>query len=208
MMRLAQPSLPQRNGARTAVGGFTLIEILVVVAMLAIIMTIGIPFIRTAIDNGKGMTKAVKDIQEACSHARAIAILQQTTTELRIRPGDGVFEVGTSSSGTSSMRDTTFSPDVSGNEWRMEKRSTSSSQGGGGFSAKLPVGIHIEGLGLANDEDWTEEELARVRFYANGTSDEMSVVLLSDENERRNIWLEIVTGLPQIESDPQRFRAR
>ena len=37
MMRLAQLSLKQRNGARTAVGGFTLIEILVVVAMLAII---------------------------------------------------------------------------------------------------------------------------------------------------------------------------
>ena len=47
-----------------------------------------------------------------------------------------------------------------------------------------------------------------MRFYPNGTSDEMSVVLLSDQNERRNIWLEVVTGLPELETDPHRFKVR
>jgi prepilin-type N-terminal cleavage/methylation domain-containing protein len=190
---------------------FTLIEILVVVAIIAVIMTIGVPFIRMAIDNGKGMTKAMKDIQEACSHARAIAILQQTTAELRIRPGDGVFEVSATSSSptTSGGGSDMFSPDVSGQDWRMPSRSSGGRGGEGskGFTATLPTGIRIEGLGV-NGEDWTEDEVAVVRFRANGTCDAMSVVLISDENERRNIWLEVVTGLPEVESDPQKFRAR
>ena len=177
---------------------FTLIELMVVVAIMAIVMTLGVPFMRTAIDGGKGMTRAVKDIQEACSHARATAILQQTTTELVIRPADGTFEVGHSSGKAVSH----FEGD--GGENQPSGRSAS---GGGGFSAKLPTGIVIEGLGV-NGEDWTEDPVARVRFYPNGTSDEMSVVLLSDQNERRNIWLEVVTGLPELETDPHKFKVR
>ena len=84
--------------------------------------------------------------------------------------------------------------------------------GGGGenlsfFSATLSDKITIEGLGI-NGEDWTEDETGRVRFYPNGTSDEMSIVLLSDRQERRNIWLEVVTGLAEFEVDPQKFKAR
>ena len=187
---------------------FTLIELMVVVAIIVFIMMIGILFVWMAIDNGKGMTKAMKDIQEACSHARAIAILQQTTSELRIRPHDGTFDVGASSS--SSRATDTFSPDVNGNEWRTSTRGS----GGGsresvkGFNAKLPEGIQIEGLGI-NGEDWTDDEEARVRFYPNGTCDAMSVVLRSMESdERRNVWLEVVTGLPEVESDLRQFRVR
>ena len=67
--------------------------------------------------------------------------------------------------------------------------------------------IIIEGLGV-NGEDWTEDESARVRFYPNGTSDEMSIVILAENQERRNIWLEVVTGLAEFEVDPQKFKAR
>jgi prepilin-type N-terminal cleavage/methylation domain-containing protein len=185
---------PQGARPHRLMAGFTLIEIMVAIAIIALVLTIGIPFVRMAIDNGKGMTKALKDIQEACSHARAIAILQQTTSELRIRPGDGVFEVGAGSGMASADR-------------AYGRSSGSGGESGKGFNARLPEGIRIEGLGV-NGEDWTEDEVARVRFYANGTCDAMSVVLLSDENERRNIWLEVVTGLPEVETDPQKFRVR
>jgi hypothetical protein len=37
----------------------------------------------------------------------------------------------------------------------------------------------------------------------------MSVVLYRAEtNERRNVWLEVVTGLANIESDPLKFKSR
>ena len=57
-------------------------------------------------------------------------------------------------------------------------------------------------------EDWTEDEEAHVWFYSNGTCDEMSLVLLSDKGERRNIFLEVVTGLAEFEVDPLKFRDR
>ena len=73
---------------------------------------------------------------------------------------------------------------------------------------KLPDGIVIEGLGVNGDE-WTEDEEGRVRFYKDGTSDAMSVVLYrAESNERRNIWLEVITGLAEVETDPTKFKAR
>ena len=187
---------------------FTLLELMVVVAIMAIVMTIGIPFLRTAVDGGKGMTRAVKDIQEACSHARAMAILQQTTTELVIRPRDGVFEVARSSGAKPASHVRYEGKNSDEVEQPVTKPAGGArGAGGSGFSAKLPTGIVIEGLGI-NGEDWTEDSVARVRFYSNGTSDEMSVVLLSDQNERRNLWLEVVTGLPEFETDPHKFKSR
>ena len=83
-------------------------------------------------------------------------------------------------------------------------------KGGGGaasFSITLPAGIRIEGLGV-NGEDWSEDEMARVRFYPNGTCDEMSLIVVSEKNERRNIWLEVVTGFAEFETDPLKFKVR
>jgi prepilin-type N-terminal cleavage/methylation domain-containing protein len=186
--------------------GFTLIEILVVVAIMAIVMTIAIPFIHSTVGKHKGINGAMKDVQEACSNARAFAILQQTTMELRIHPADGVFEVGASAEPTEHSR--LESLDLHGQEWRMADRPAAKGGGGGSFSVKLPEGVVIEGLGV-NGEDWSEDEVARIRFYKDGTSDEMSVVLYRPEsNERRNVWLEVVTGLAEIETDPLKFKAR
>ena len=76
------------------------------------------------------------------------------------------------------------------------------------YPAKLPDGVVVEGLGLSG-EDWTEDPVARVRFYPNGTSDEMSIVLYEPQtNERRNIWLEVITGFPELETDPSKFKVR
>jgi hypothetical protein len=181
----------------------------VVVAIMAIVMTISVPFMNNAFNSPKGMNGAMRMVQEACSTARAWAILQQTPQELRIRPGAGVFEVGAASADASPM-ERLESKNLAGEEWRMADRPSGPTpqRGGGSYSAKLPDGVVVEGLGV-NGEDWTEDEVARVRFYPNGTCDEMSVVLYRPEtNERRNVWLEVVTGLPDIETDPTKFKAR
>ena len=98
-----------------------------------------------------------------------------------------------------------FSPNLEGKDWRM---GSSAGRAGGNFSVTLPTGVFVEGLGV-NGEDWTEDHVARVRFNPNGTSDEMTIVLFRPEsNERRNVWLEVITGLSDIETDPAKFKAR
>lgn len=176
---------------------------MVVVAIMGIVMTISIPTLYRQL-HPESMRKAVEDVVEVCETARARAILDSTEVDLVIHPADRQFDVVAGASRAPQV-DPLFSPDVAGNDWRTPPRSAPS--GGGGFSVRLSNKIMIEGLGI-NGEDYTEDLEGRVRFYPNGTSDEFSIVLLSDRAERRNITLEVVTALADVESNPAKFKAR
>ena len=192
--------------------GFTLIELLVVVAIMGIVMTISVPFMNTAITGNKGINGAMRLVQEACADARALAILRHSTATLTVR-ADGTIDVR--EGGGSTKKSRMESLDVAGNEWRMEDRPlpTGKSSGGGGrvemrhkYPAKLPEGVGVYAI-LANGLDATELEQAEVRFYADGTCDEFNIVLEQPEDgQRRQIWLEITTGITDIETDPSKFR--
>lgn len=201
-MRLKHPS-------RSA---FTLIELMVVVGIIGVIMTIAVPSIYRQL-NPDSMQKAVKDIMEACNNARAYAILNGSDTDLVIHLADKRIEVVPGSS-SSSAPSTVAAPEnrlssqsVSGEEWRMADRPKGGNANAaqGPISVKLSDKIIIEAL-LANGEDATESETARVRFYANGTCDEMNLVLLSDQGENRQIWLDVVTAQADFEVDKAKFR--
>lgn len=196
---------------RTAnLAAFTLIEILVVVAIMSIVLTISVPFMNTAITGNKGITGAMRLVMEACADARALAILKQATATLVVS-SDGTLNVqeGAGSGG----RGRAESLDVAGNEWRMADRSPESGKARGGrvemrnkYPAKLPDGVGIEAI-LANGLDATEAESAEIRFYANGTCDEFNVVIAEPSSgEKRQVWLEITTGLPDFETDQVKFR--
>ena len=72
---------------------FTLIEIMIVVGIIGVIMTMGVPSIVRSLRK-EGMTKAVSDLTEACSAARAAAILSATTSDMVIRPQDRTMTGG------------------------------------------------------------------------------------------------------------------
>ena len=199
-------------GNRQSSLAFTLIELLVVVAIIGIVLTISVPFMNTAISGNKGINGAMRIVQEACADARALAILKQATATMTI---DGEGNINVQEGAGSGGRGRAESLDVAGNEWRMADRPSSGGGGGarGGrvemrqkYPVKLPEGVGIEAI-LANGLDATELEMAEVRFYANGTSDEFNVVLRHPESgEYRQVWLEITTGLPDFETDRAKFR--
>ena len=157
--------------------GFTLIEIMIVVALMALVMAIGIPSFTRAMHKD-GMRKAVSEILEACGEARAQAILYNAPAELVIHPLEGTMQV--------------------------ERHSVSSvdgaapTSGSGGYSLKLPRDVLIELLGV-NSIELQEADEARVKFFPNGTSDDFTLVLHSAQGEIRKISLEIVTGLADLE---------
>jgi len=182
--RMLESRSPTRDGCLGR--AFTLIEIMLVVAIIAIVMTMGIPAIYRLVKL-ESFRQAVSDVMEACSHARARAILQGSTMEVVIRAEDGQITVqGAGSDRSDETANTTGSGEVTGNS------NTSN------FSAQLGknVGVAMLDVNLMNQMDLPE---AHVRFYPNGTSDEFILVLQSEKGEMRKITLESTTGLADVE---------
>ena len=153
---------------RSVTGGFTLIEIMVVVAIIALIIGAGIPSLY-GVFHKEGLRKTTSDILETCQTARAQAILSGAPTELIFHPKDGTCETSTSGVG---------------------------GHGTWAHSAKLEDCI-IEMLDV-NLQECKDFDTAKVRFFPNGTCDEMTLVLRSKNNEWRKISLEITTALPTL----------
>jgi prepilin-type N-terminal cleavage/methylation domain-containing protein len=88
----AQPPSSARSRPARA-GAFTLIEILIVLGIVGLILTMGVPAFVKAVHK-EGMRKAESDLLEACQKARAGAILKADgkPQELILRPFDGTFE--------------------------------------------------------------------------------------------------------------------
>ena len=153
------------NAARSVSGGrqkgFTLIEIMVVVAILGLTLTLGVPaFIKNI--KAEGMRKAQMDLMKACQEARRTAILTAQPAFLVFHPNDKTFEVP------------------------------------GQFHATLPDDVTIDMLDV-NFIELKTEDLARVRFNPNGTSDEFTIVIHDTDNSTINLSLEMITGLAHVD---------
>lgn len=73
--------------------GFTLVEIMIVVAILGLVLTTGIPPMAKAIQR-RGMNKAIVDVYKACEEARQAAVISQTRSDMVIHPQDGTVQGG------------------------------------------------------------------------------------------------------------------
>jgi prepilin-type N-terminal cleavage/methylation domain-containing protein len=83
---------PHQNQDVSGRRGFTLIEIMMVVAILGLILMMGLPsFLRVL--HREGMGKAEYELIEACKEARRAAIMNNQTTQLVIHPLQRTFEV-------------------------------------------------------------------------------------------------------------------
>lgn len=163
---------------------------MVVVAIMGVILTIGIPAIYQ-LSKKEGMRKAVSEVWEVCNHARAQAIFRGSPVEIVFHPTERRFEIG--SGGAPQSQD---EPD-----FIVEKPAPPP---GSGQSGQFSEDIFIEMLDI-NLLEYRESDVARVRFFPNGTSDELTLILRSSKNEWRAISLEVTTGRVSIESDPQKF---
>jgi prepilin-type N-terminal cleavage/methylation domain-containing protein len=189
--------------------GFTLIEIMVVCAIIGVIMTISVPTIYRQL-HPESMQKAVNDVLEACQEARTQAVLTGTIHELVINREDRQIQVvpAPKQPKTSSM-DRLESLNLAGEEWRIPDRDATPAQSAGAsvFTAKLSDKILIDLIGV-NRMDFTDAPTTRVQFHPNGISDDFHMVLRGGENDTRMIFLEAVTGLADVEMDPQKFKSR
>jgi prepilin-type N-terminal cleavage/methylation domain-containing protein len=178
--------------------GFTLIELMMVVAIMIIACAMAFPAISTALHRAP-LTQAVMDMTEGCRKARALAILQDHPMELDIF-SDGRLLVASAQLGAADNIEAAPPPQSHNSAIASASAEVEPPKplAGGGFSAQLPDTVAVELIDV-NFVDYMGADLARVRFYPNGTCDEFTVVLKKD-NERRKISLEVVTGLSQVDA--------
>jgi prepilin-type N-terminal cleavage/methylation domain-containing protein len=190
-----RPAARTASGARAGAAGFTMIEIMIVVGIMGIVLAMGVP-IAYRVWHREAMAQAVRDVVEVCSHARAQAIMRGAMAEVVFHPREGRLEV-------SSAPPPPPAHDAAG--LLPEPSPAAPPPPAAGLSAQLSNRLTIEMLDV-NLTEYRDEETARVRFFPNGTCDELTLILLSDKNERREITLEVTTSLASVESDPQKFR--
>ncbi len=133
---------------------FTLLEMMIVVAIIGLVAAMGVPSILQSLRKG-GMSKAISDVKEVLGNARAKAIYSGQTTEVIFHPLDK--NIG---------------------------------------STTLPDSVDIAMLDI-NLLDYGASDEARVRFFPNGTCDELTLVLHS-RDEWEKITLEFSTALASV----------
>ncbi|MCF7765904.1 MAG: type II secretion system GspH family protein [Verrucomicrobia bacterium] len=171
--------------------GFTLIEIMIVISIMMVVMTVGIPAFVRALDK-QGLRKAVNDVVEGCSHARSQAILRGVPMEFVIRAEDFSLMVRPAAGFSTGPT----APPVSVAESVVQTQAPAKTVPP--FSRHFPDGVLVSELWV-NTKPLLDLPEARVRFYPNGTCDEFKIMLISLEEGEKLISLDVVTGLSEVE---------
>jgi type II secretion system protein H len=157
---------PQHHQQR---GGFTLVEIIIVVMLIGMIMAWGVPtFVQTF--KRKPLQQTVNDLLEATAAARAAAILTGKPAELVFRT-DRSFYVRSSAAAAADA-------------------STA------GAAGRLDDSLELDMLNV-NFINMKEQEVSEVpvKFFPNGTCEEFTITI-SEPGTRnmRMIRLDVITG--------------
>lgn len=181
--------LPPPVPAPRPIHAFTLLEIMMVVAIIGLMMTMGVPAILRTMHQ-EPLRKAVNDVMNICSHARAQAILSGQTTTVVFHPRSGKVFLA-SIAGTSATDN--FGPP----DGPSDKTTSAVPDPSALNSTQFGNGVIIDMLDV-NLTEYKGADEARVHFFPNGTSDEMTLILHYGDQYRK-ISLEVTTALASLE---------
>jgi len=169
--------------------GFTLIEIMIAIGIMAVVMAISIPRMYRTVERDS-IRRATQDVLDVFQRARTQAIVHGRPVKLVIRPQEQVFIIMPLSEA-----------EVSEEEYIARELETSQQQNEvmppkkNENTMQLSDRMQILFIGVNFVPDLQKSEMVGVRFYPNGTSDEFSMLIHSDPNENRLFQLDVPTAL-------------
>jgi Tfp pilus assembly protein FimT len=167
---------------------------MIVIGIMGLILTIGVPLIYKAWHRAP-INQATADLFEVLSNARARAILQGKEVDLIFHPRENRYEIEGAGTGVAAGSGQVQAAVVRG--------------AGAGTYGKLPDSVVLRMLDLnkQDDHNFLDDEIVHVRFFPNGTSDELTIILQSGADQR-GVTLEITTGLASVLSYEELQRLR
>jgi prepilin-type N-terminal cleavage/methylation domain-containing protein len=169
---------------------FTLLEIMMVVAIIGLMLTMGVPAILRTMHE-EPLRKAVNDVVTICSHARAQAILHGVTTTIVFHPQSREMALAVLAATNAPAG---FAPPAAPAGETQPASSSALALNATQFGDSIT--IDMLDVNLSEYKDAAE---ARVHFFPDGTSDEMTLIINSGDQYRK-ITLEVPTGLASTEA--------
>jgi len=183
---------PDRCGGARA---FTLIELMIVIAIMAVVMSLSIPTFYRSLERDT-IRQATQQILEVCNEARTQAILSGRPCDLVIQPSERMLTVQASPDpGQSEEERMLEEAEKAVARLAADQEGQPEAEDHGG----LPEGIAIMFIGVNFVPDLQNAEAVPVRFYPNGTGDEFAMLIRSDQNDWRKFTMDVATGVVKWE---------
>ncbi|HEX7862780.1 MAG TPA: type II secretion system protein [Verrucomicrobiae bacterium] len=175
---------------RRAQRGFTLVEIMIVIAIMALVVGVGVPSMVRNMQRDD-LARAVNDVIEGAKTARDRAILQGVPWVLVIRENQVSLEAAPGEQKPTTLAGIPEETDDGAPPKKLPTAPTLQS----GFPRTFgeDVAIQLLDVNFINHMEGDFDQ-ARVRFFPNGTSDEFTIVL-AWKDKQRTVTLDIITGL-------------
>jgi hypothetical protein len=164
---------------------------MVALGIIALFLSWGVPSVMRHLRKDP-FRQTISDLVEACSHARARAILTGQPMQLVIRAEDGAITV-------EPLPEQEGQPETgAGHAGPPKPRPERKGDVLPPLNSHLADTVAVELLDV-NFRDFMQQDEAQVRFFPNGTCDEFTVVLRSQDNVRAKISLDVVTSTAEVE---------
>jgi hypothetical protein len=172
---------------------------MIVVGIMGIALTLGVPIVYK-VWRRTPMVQAIRDFTMICGNARSQAILQSRPVDLVLHPRENRAEIASAAIPAPTAVDASLASLGPGPGPQRPAPQPAHSGSSIQFSDRIIIetlDINMAGI------EYNDAESARVRFYPNGTSDEMRLIFF-DGRDRFGISLEVTTGLADVVPDPLR----